>query len=252
MAYKISVIGGINLDIGGRPSESLRLRDSNIGTISRSAGGVGFNIAKNLAEKGTTVSLVSALGDDSDGGTLMLAARAAGIDITDTLVTGSLPTSRYLYVTDENGDMYTAVNDMRVTELITPEYLRDKMSEINRSDALVADANLRRDTLEYIAEKPNMAEAEKLTGRDTTEEAAKALLESGIGRVFISLGTDGMYAAEVGNSCRVPCPEVVSGNTNGAGDAAMAAIILADLDGKDLEETARAAVEAAAQAVALQ
>jgi hypothetical protein len=32
----------------------------------------------------------------------------------------------------------------------------------------------------------------------------------------------------------------------------MAAIILADLDGKDLEETARAAVEAAAQAVALQ
>ena len=56
MAYKISVIGGINLDIGGRPSESLRLRDSNIGTISRSAGGVGFNIAKNLAEKGTTVS----------------------------------------------------------------------------------------------------------------------------------------------------------------------------------------------------
>lgn len=279
MAYKISVIGGINLDIGGRPSESLRLRDSNIGTISRSAGGVGFNIAKNLAEKGTTVSLVSALGDDSDGGTLMLAARAAGIDITDTLVTGSLPTSRYLYVTDENGDMYTAVNDMRVTELITPEYLRDKMSEINRSDALVADANLRRDTLEYIAErakipiyadsvsvakclklkglalraiKPNMAEAEKLTGRDTPEEAAKALLESGIGRVFISLGTDGMYAAEVGNSCRVPCPEVVSGNTNGAGDAAMAAIILADLDGKDLEETARAAVEAAAQTVALQ
>ena len=259
MAYKISVIGGINLDIGGRPSESLRLRDSNIGTISRSAGGVGFNIAKNLAEKGTAVSLVSALGDDSDGGTLMLAARAAGIDITDTLVTGSLPTSRYLYV--------------------TPEYLRDKMSEINRSDALVADANLRRDTLEYIAErakipiyadsvsvakclklkglalraiKPNMAEAEKLTGRDTPEEAAKALLGSGIGRVFISLGTDGMYAAEIGNSCRVPCPEVVSGNTNGAGDAAMAAIILADLDGKDLEETARAAVEAAAQTVALQ
>ena len=256
MAYKISVIGGINLDIGGRPSESLRLRDSNIGTISRSAGGVGFNIAKNLAEKGTAVS-----------------------DITDTLVTGSLPTSRYLYVTDENGDMYTAVNDMRVTELITPEYLRDKMSEINRSDALVADANLRRDTLEYIAErakipiyadsvsvakclklkglalraiKPNMAEAEKLTGRDTPEEAANALLESGVGRVFISLGTDGMYAAEVGNSCRVPCPEVVSGNTNGAGDAAMAAIILADLDGKDLEETARAAVEAAAQTVALQ
>jgi pseudouridine kinase len=64
MAYKISVIGGTNLDIGGRPSESLRLRDSNIGTISRSAGGVGFNIAKNLAERGTTVSLVSALGDD--------------------------------------------------------------------------------------------------------------------------------------------------------------------------------------------
>ena len=277
MAYKISVIGGINLDIGGRPSDVLRLRDSNIGKISRSAGGVGFNIAKELVKRGAEISLVSALGDDPDGGLLMLAARSAGINISETLITGNLPTSLYLYVTDEKGDMYVAINDMRVTDLLTPEYIMGRMSVINGGDAIVADANLRRDTLEYIAErakrpvyadtvsvakclklkglavralKPNMAEASKLTGKSTPEEAAEVLLGCGIGRVFISLGTDGIYAAENGRSCRVPCPKVVNGNTNGSGDAAMAAIVLADLDGKDLEETAKAAADAAAEHIA--
>ncbi len=45
----ITVIGGINIDIEGRPYDVLRREDSNPGRISLSYGGVGRNITENVA-----------------------------------------------------------------------------------------------------------------------------------------------------------------------------------------------------------
>ncbi len=44
----VVVIGAVNMDICGRPDKTPRMNDSNPGTVSFGAGGVGRNIAHNL------------------------------------------------------------------------------------------------------------------------------------------------------------------------------------------------------------
>ena len=89
--------------------------------------------------------------------------------------------------------------------------------------------------------KPNAIEAAALTGQSDPELAARTLIDAGVQRVFISLGTNGMIAAEGSRILRLPSPEANVVNATGAGDAAMSAIVWADLHGLSLEDSARAA-----------
>ena len=45
----VTVVGGVNMDIGGHPAAPLVMQDSNPGTVGMSLGGVGRNIAHNLS-----------------------------------------------------------------------------------------------------------------------------------------------------------------------------------------------------------
>ena len=62
---RAAVVGGVNMDICGRPDRSLIPRDSNPGRVRLSPGGVGRNIAHNLALMGVETSLITALGGES-------------------------------------------------------------------------------------------------------------------------------------------------------------------------------------------
>ena len=60
----VVVVGGVNLDIGGRPHGELVAADSNPGQVRMSLGGVGRNIAHNMALMGLDVRMLTAFGDD--------------------------------------------------------------------------------------------------------------------------------------------------------------------------------------------
>ena len=79
--------------------------------------------------------------------------------------------------------------------------------------------------------------------------AASRLLETGLHRVFISLGTQGVFAADQKEMLMQPCIPAQMRNATGAGDAFMAALAWAYLEGTALAETARAAAAAAAIAI---
>ena len=64
-------------------------------------------------------------------------------------------------------------------------------------------------------------------GEKDPERAAQKLAKLCPGRVFVSLGPDGMIAAERGKLLRFPVYDAEVINTNGAGDAAAAAIVWA-------------------------
>ena len=74
------------------------------------------------------------------------------------------------------------------------------------------------------------------------ERAADVYLKAGVERVFISLGSEGMLAADREKRIHLPCFEGPVINTTGAGDSATAAIVWADLNQMSLEDTARAAL----------
>ena len=75
------VIGGVNMDIWGRPDGALVMRDSTPGTVRMTPGGVGRNIAHNLCLLGMDVAFVTAMGDDLVGQALMASCTELGFDM---------------------------------------------------------------------------------------------------------------------------------------------------------------------------
>ena len=278
------VVGGVNVDIGGRPRGALVPADSNPGQVRMSLGGVGRNIAHNLALLGVDTRLLTAFGDDFNAQRIAASCGELGIDISQCLTLPGAATSTYLYITDQSGDMALAVNDMDIYEHLTPAFLSSRVRLLQNAQLLVVDTNIPAQSIAWLAEnirlpifadpvstvkaeklrpvlgrlhtiKPNRLEAELLSGVSITDEAslhaaADALLATGLHRVFISLGADGMFAADrQGGRRHLPCLPGKMVSTTGCGDAAMAAVVWAYLQGTDLEGTALAALAAGAVAM---
>jgi len=272
------VVGGVNVDIGGKSFAPLVEADSNPGTVQISLGGVGRNIAHNLSLLGTDVRMLTAFGDDIHGQRVAASCAELGIDASHACrVTGGT-TSTYLYLTDEKGEMALAVSDMEICKKITPAYLAANLSLLQNAQLVIADCNIPQESLIYLAEncsaplfcdpvstlkaeklrpilnkvhtlKPNRMEAELLSGvkiktLEDVEKAADKLLELGVHRLFISLGGDGIYAAMEDQRLHLPNLPGKMINTTGCGDAVMAAIGWAYLEGMNLRETALAGLAA--------
>ena len=82
-----------------------------------------------------------------------------------------------------------------------------------------------------------------------TTACAQALLDKGVKRVFISLGSEGVYAATAEKGVFLDNPPVQPVSTTGCGDAFMAALVWAWLEGLALEDTARCGLAAASIAM---
>ena len=108
------VVGGVNVDIGGRSFNALVGEDSNPGEVMTSLGGVGRNIAHNMSLMGLDVRLLSAYGDDINGERVAASCSEIGIDLSNALRVPGASTSTYLYITDPDGEMALAVSDMEV------------------------------------------------------------------------------------------------------------------------------------------
>lgn len=277
------VVGGVNMDIGGKSFAPLVESDSNPGTVSVSLGGVGRNIAHNLSLMGTDVRMLTAFGDDVHGQRVAASCSELGIDLSHGLRIAGGTTSTYLYLMDEKGEMALAVSDMEICKKITPAYLAANLSLLQNAQLIIADANIPAESLVFLAEnctsslfcdpvstakaeklrpilgkihtlKPNKLEAELLSGVkiETMEDVAKAadkLLALGVHRLFISLGADGVYAAMGSQRIHLPNLPGHMVNTTGCGDAFMAAIGWAYLEGMGLKETALAGLAAGAIAM---
>ena len=272
------VVGGVNVDIGGRSFVPLVAADSNPGKVSVSLGGVGRNIAHNMTLLGLEVRLLTAYGNDLNGQRVAASCAELGMDMTHALQIPGANTSTYLYLTDPDGEMALAVSDMEICKEITPAYLASKLPLLQNARVVVADANIPAESLQYLAEnctaplfvdpvstikavklqpilhrihtlKPNRLEAELLSGvRIRTKEdmvrAADVLLNMGVQRLFISLGADGVLAADKNEKLWLSNIPGTMVNTTGCGDAAMAALVWAWMNDLTLEETVRAGLAA--------
>ncbi len=272
------VVGGVNVDIGGRSFAPLVAADSNPGAVTTSLGGVGRNIAHNMSLLGLDVYLLTAYGDDASGARVAASCSELGIDLSHALRVPGAATSTYLYLTDPEGEMALAVSDMSVCGKITPAYLAANLGLLQNAQVVVADCNIPAESLRYLAEtctaplfidpvstvkseklrpilskihtlKPNRLEAELLSGVkigsvEDAFRAAEALTELGVHRIFLSLGADGVCAAMGQEKLLLPNLPGRMVNTTGCGDAFMAALVWAYLEGMDLRHTARAGLAA--------
>ncbi len=277
MKNKVTVVGGITTDITGFPEKQLLLRDSNIGRVTINEGGVGRNIAENLARMGFSVELICAMGDDGYADVHRARAKELNIGLAHAIRIAGGRSGVYLCLCDEQGDMFVALNDMENTfSALTPD--RVDMGAVNGGDLCVIDANLPAETLLHVAKnarvpvtadpvsaakatrligalpylfaiKPNLLEAEVLTGETTPDAAADALLNAGVKQVYLSLGMRGILYADKTARGIVPAEPVNSVNATGAGDSATAALCAGYLLGLSVEGCARLAVRIGALTV---
>ena len=269
----VVVIGAVNMDICGRPQKKLIFRDSNPGTVRLTPGGVGRNIAHDLCLLGEDVRFVTVFGDDPNGAALRDSCARLGMDLSCAQTIPGVFTSSYLYITDERGEMQLGLNDTDSSARITPDYLSEHLDVINGAAVVVAEGNLPAETLQWIGEhvspplfvdpvsvtkaerlrgmlrrihtfKPNITEGANLTGESEPEQIVSALLEQGVRRVFLSMGSMGILAGESTERVMLPCLPTRLVNTTGGGDAVMAALVWAHLHDRDLRETVLCALRA--------
>ena len=299
---RIVVVGGANIDLQGRSFEAFVPADSNPGSIIRSRGGVGRNIAENCSLLGLPTWLLTAFGDDEDGAWLRSDCERKGID-TDGSLLAHAATARYLCIMDPSGSLEAAVADMELMEAVDPGFLETRRALLDSADIIVADTNLPASSLYWLAArygrgerqkrsrtiarqrkgpllyldtvsraksaravgltsefdcvKPNRAEASilaEIEGADTIEPEilSAAMASKGIlpAELFISLGEKGIYyhtdTGDVGY-IQLPTPELrlLPVNRSGAGDAACAALVWAQVRGFGARDKARCALAAA-------
>ncbi len=257
----VVVLGGANMDISGSTAQPLVLSDSNPGRIRCAPGGVARNVAENLARLGNSTRLLTAVGSDLYGRSLLDATRAAGVDVHGSWVLEGESTSTYLSLHGPDGDMSVAVNDMGILECITPERLALRAPWVPQAAALVVDCNVSAQTLDWLFAnrgdtpvyvdavsafkctrilpwlahvhllKVNRLEAQALCHFDIYDDASivragQCLHALGVEHVVLSLGERGVYwsgrNAGQGWHGALPCTVV---NATGAGDALMAGLV---------------------------
>ncbi len=285
----VAVAGGANLDICGAPAGKILMRDSNPGTVNTSPGGVARNIAENLARLGIDCRLIAAVGCDNHGDLLLEQGQAAGIDMRYMLQLDGVKTSTYVSILDNAGDMLVAINDMSIMEEISPERLQSHEQMLRQASLVIADTNLGDDALAYLGGtldgqplfidtvsaakaarikpyldnvhtlKASRIEAESLSGIDAPtnrqlSEIASWFHSHGVERVFITLGTDGVFYSDKSDQGLEKEGEVAHGvaNASGAGDAFVAGIAYSWLKQWSLVKSVRFAMSAARVALAHQ
>ncbi len=270
MGY-IAGIGAANVDIRGRSDGRLIMGDSNPGMLYTTLGGVCRNICENLARLGSEVRLVTVVGDDENGRSILRGCEAAGIDMRYTSVLEGERSSSYMSILDEKGDKVLAMSDVRIVKRLDEAFVDQAAVVLSKADIVVCDGNLSRSAMARLTEvclaplyldpvsttwakeiapligyfdtvKPNRMELAALTGcpTDTLSGMLKAcdiLLRKGVRRVFVSLGREGMlYRGREGTVHRIarPYPDVV--DVTSAGEAAMAGIVWGSRQGMTADE----------------
>lgn len=239
-------------------------------------GGKGINVSKVIAKLGGTSRAMGILGG-SAGSAIRAALDKEGLDHDFMMVEGETRTN--LKVIDPAGHTNTDINEpgLEVNRTILDELLGRLTAVLQAGDIVVLAGSLPKGSPEttyndwvkacsvkgakvfldadgallaqgikaipYLI-KPNNDELSRLVGRtlETPAELAAAalpLLQSGIAKVIVSMGSRGALYITRDKTIYAEGLKVPVGSTVGAGDSVVAALAVAEERGLSLEETVR-------------
>ncbi len=240
---------------------------------------MGRNISENLTRLGTPTKLISAVGEDEYGKKILDQARSIGLDMNDSLIFSDIPTSTYLAILDEMGDMKVAISHMDIFDKISVDFIQSKRHIIDNSKLCIIDTNIPEEVIDYILEnskntdffldtvsttkankvknkigafhtiKPNKIEAELLSGIKIKSDSdlvkvSEYFLNQGVKNIYITLGEDGVFYNNGTARNLIPSPNIKVVNATGAGDAFVAALAFSHYQNMEIEESTRFAMSA--------
>ncbi len=279
------VVGGANMDLKARSTARATSRTSNPGHGSMAPGGVGRNIAENIARLGDRVHLISVVGRDPMGDNLLDHTAAAGVRVEHVART-DVRTGTYTAVLDVDGELIVAIADMEAAAELGPEQLNQARDIIATAGVLVVDGNLSLGALDYALElsagvrtifepvsvpkaarleeaidarvyavTPNRDELGALTDLPTRTDrqlrtAARRLHDRGVELVWIRLGERGSMLSTADDTIDIAAMPTTVEDVTGAGDSMLGAFCHVLLQGGSPEDAARFGHAAAALTIA--
>lgn len=255
-----------------------------IGTaIAMGPGGKGSNQAIGARRLGARVAFIASIGRDLFGQMALDLWQREGIDTRYVLQRDDVPTGGALSIIDPNGDNYIVV-DPAANERLTPDDVRTFEPEISRSRLVMAQLEIRPETVAEgfrIARRagvptllnpgpfralddallslvdvltPNETEARQLAGLppdDTSPlaDVGRRLRDRGVAMVLITRGENGVLAVTRDGIVEMPAFPVEVVDVTGAGDSFNAALAVALARGLSLPEALVEATAAGALAV---
>ncbi|WP_251859575.1 carbohydrate kinase family protein [Clostridium sp. Marseille-Q2269] len=276
----VLVFGASVVDIFGFSCCDYRTHNSNPGKIKISFGGVCRNIAENLSKVGVNTRFISILGEDKNGKCMLEHSRKIGYDMEDSLILKGGTTPTYMAILDQNGEMVSAVADMKSIDKMNCEFIDSKEHIIEKSEYTVLDSDNPK-IMEYILKKfkgrtrfildpvsaekaknikylikyfhtikPNIHEAEVLSGfkiesMEDLKKAGQYFISLGVENVFISLDSEGIYYKNKTEEGKIKAHDVTVKNVTGAGDAFVAGIAYGYMNKLSLKETVKFSISMA-------
>jgi pseudouridine kinase len=267
----IACFGAAHWDCIGQASPGFSGQDRP-GIVKIRMGGVAANVAIELVTLGHRVDLLSIVGEDRDGTTLLADLNGAGVGTSHILVSAALPTGRYLALEDETGELIGAIADCRAIDALSAGDF--DIEAVANADYWFFEANLPAAAIESLASvrpRPplianpvsparatrmqpvldcidilycNLAEADALCGRvfPNTDDAARALIGDGVRRAVVTDGPRPVCDASPKGIFSVTPERTGFTSATGAGDVFLSRHLSAVLAGKDPSSALRAAL----------
>jgi ribokinase len=272
----ITVFGSINLDLIGNVERLPRPGETVPGSgFATAAGGKGANQALAVARAGAAIRMVGAVGKDDFAPVALALLRAGNVDLSRVRAAGR-PTGVALILVEAGGENVIAVipgangtmseadaemldfdpRDVLVLQLEVPVSsieVAAKRARAAGAHVLLNFAPFRADALglipyatHLIVNETECALIASALGMSGGEPAAQAqALVSGYGNtVIVTLGKDGVLAAEAGEVSSAPALAVEAIDTVGAGDTFCGYLAAALAEGQLLEDALRLAATA--------
>ena len=247
--------------------ETIVPHSSNPAEKTKSIGGVISNIVQHLALLEVKVSLITAIGSDSDANYITKTFNDLGIHLSESNFVDDA-TGKYVSILNSDGNLFVSACQDNSPKYITIPFLEFKMEYMTDFDIIIIDTNLDANVIQWIIDfakannktliiepvsvpkasklshlnldgvymiTPNEEELSAITSLEIhkEKESIQFLHERGVAKVWLRKGNQGsvIYASQQITPLSVPSIAIV--DSTGAGDAALAGWIFGYVNDED-------------------
>lgn len=285
----IVVIGTVFVDIKGFPDDNYIPGGRNAGRVETVHGGVGRNVAEDIANVELRPRFVSMVDDSAEGAEVLRKLKNHKVD-TSCVLTVPDSMGMWLAVFDETGDIVASISKRPAMDALA-QMIEERGNEIfadcdsivleidldkeiiksvfkyaekyhKRVYAVVANmsiASQRRDFLQSIdcfvcnAEEADIlfvSDMQELEPEELCEELSRRVVSARIPAMVVTLGSRGaVYADMHGDKGVYPARRVKVRDTTGAGDAFCAGVAIGLTYGKTMREAVQIGTQLASSVI---